>query len=183
MAKKANIKSLIKDLEKEELIEVIVELSKVSKQNDQFIRMFIQGSNKENVESSITDAKKKIETVFFDNGNLREQVNLSLARSFISEYSKLLKDFPYAIIEIKLYYVELGIAVINKVDEAESSFYNSIASMFRDVCNSILKNSTYYSLFSERFIEINESTRNIGYGFHDFIIEQINDLKYRMENE
>jgi hypothetical protein len=181
MAKKPNIKSLIKDLEKDELIEVIIELSKVSKQNDQFIRMFIQGSNTENIDSSIADAKKKIEAVFYTDGILQEQVNLSLARSFISEYSKLLKDFPYAIIDLKLYYVEMGISIINKFDEVSSSFYNSIASMFRDVCNSIFKNSTYYSKFSERLDEINETTRNIGYGFHDFIVEQIYGLKSRLD--
>lgn len=75
--KKFGVKSLIKDLERDELIEILVELSRISKKNEQFIRLFIQGSDTRHKEKIVREAKVKLKSIFFGQGTTPyEHVNL-----------------------------------------------------------------------------------------------------------
>jgi hypothetical protein len=65
MARAPSVKKLIKDLEPHELKEVIVELSKLSKAYKQFVQLFLQSSKDANVESVVTEAKKKIDSCLY----------------------------------------------------------------------------------------------------------------------
>lgn len=179
--KKSGIKSLIKDLERNELIEVILELSKISKKNEQFIKVFIQGSNKEHREKIIKDAESKLKSIFFSrNGYPYDHINLKAAREIITQHSKILKGFPESIIELKLYYVELGVEIMVDWGDMYDSFYDSMALMLRSLCEDLFNHDKYYKDFSKHLDDLIEKTRNVGWGVQYYFAETIQDLKDRL---
>lgn len=181
MKKKSGIKQLINDLERNELIEVILELSKISKKNEQFINLFIQGSNKGFREKIVREAKTKMKSIFFGrNGYPYERINLKEARSIISQHSKILKGYPDSILELKLYFVELGVEVIKDWGDMYESFYNSMESMLGNFCKDLFNNGKYYDDFSKRIHELIPNTKSVGWGFHDFVIDTIYDLESQL---
>lgn len=178
---KSGIKSLIKDLEKEELIEIVIELSKISKNNEQFLKLFIQGSNKENREKIIQEVKPKLYSIFFGkNGFPYERINLKIAREIILQYSKIFKEFPESIIELKLYYVELGVDVIENWGDMYDSFYDSIGTMLTSLCNDLFNNHKYYADYQKRLNSLIDKTKGVGWGFYEFVAETILDLEDRL---
>ncbi|MGA9290965.1 MAG: hypothetical protein WCE54_07120 [Ignavibacteriaceae bacterium] len=179
--KKSGVKNLIKDLERNELIEVILELSKISRKNEQFIKLIIQGSNNEHREKIVHNAKSKIRSVFFSkNGYPYEHINLKDARSIVSQYSKILKGFPDSILDLKLYYVESGVEVIKDWGDMYDSFYDSIGSMLTSFCSDLFNNYKYYGDFSKRIDQIIIDTKGVGWGFHEFVLDTIYNLKERL---
>lgn len=180
--KKFGVKSLIKDLERDELIEILVELSRISKKNEQFIRLFIQGSNTEHRDEIVREAKVKLKSIFFGQGGTPyEHVNLKAAREIISQHSKILKDFPESIIELKLYYVELGIEIIKDWGDMYESFYDSMALMLKSLCEDLFKHHKYYNDFSKRLNDLIINTKDVGWGVQYYFAETINDLEERLE--
>lgn len=163
--KKSGTKSLIKNLEKDELIEIILELSKISKKNEQFIKLFIQGSNTEHRDKIVKEAKAKLKSVFFGKGGAPfEHINLRSAREIISQHSKILKDFPEAIIELKLYYVELGVEIMKDWGDMYDSFYDSMALMLASLCEDLFIHPKYYNNFSKQLNDLIKNTKDVGWG-------------------
>jgi hypothetical protein len=107
MPRSPSVRTLIKHLEPDELREVIIELSKLTPKNKQFLKLYLQSSDAVDVESIVDEAKKKIHGHFYG-GKILPKVNLSAARKTVNEYSKILREHPCYIADIKLYYVEVG---------------------------------------------------------------------------
>ena len=179
--KKSGIKNILNGLERNELIEVILELAKISNKNEQFIKLFIQGSNKDHRDNIVRDAKSKMKSIFFSrNGFPYDPINLKEARTIVSEHSKMLKGFPDSILDLKLYYVELGIEVMKDWGDMYDSFYNSIGSMLANFCSDLFYNNKYYSDFSNRIKQIIITTERVGRGFHEFVLDTITNLEDRL---
>lgn len=179
--KKVSIKSLINDLERNELIEVILELTKISKRNEQFIKMFLQGSNSEHREKIVLEAKEKLKLMFFGrNGFPRDNINLKEAREFVLQHSKILKEHPDSIIDLKLYYVELGIDIIEEYGEMNESFHSSICTMLANCCSDLFHNDKYYPDFANRLNDLISNTESVGWGIHEFFVENIIDLECQL---
>lgn len=70
MAQEKSIKALLKDLEPDELREVIVELCKLSPKNKQFLELYLQGSSEADLNSILEDAKKKLHAHFYGRSQL-----------------------------------------------------------------------------------------------------------------
>lgn len=179
--KKSGIKSLIKDLEKNELIEVILELSKISQKNEQFIKVFIQGSNIEHREKIVKGAKSKLKSIFFSrNGFPLDRINLKAAREIITQHSKILKGFPESIIELKLSYVELGVEIMKDWGDMYDSFYDSMALMLKSLCEDLFNHDKYYNDFSKRLDDLISNTKGVGWGVQYYFSETIQDLEDRL---
>src|SRR5699024_10007307 len=71
--------SLIKDLEPDELREVILELCKLTPKNKQFLQLYLQSSDSADIGSIINEAKKKIHGHFYGRSKF-PKVDLSNAR-------------------------------------------------------------------------------------------------------
>lgn len=179
--KKSSINNLIKDLEKTELIEVIIELTKIDRKNEKFLKLFILGSNENNQLNILTEAKEKLRKVFFGKSSLsNDRINLKNGRDIISEYSKILKGFSESIIELKLYYVELGVEVLGDWGDMYEAFYSSMESMLVNVCNDIFKKPDIYPNYSKRLNMLIEKTKDVGWGFHDFVCDTVCNLENRI---
>jgi hypothetical protein len=176
--KNPSVKSLLKDLEKEELTEVILELCKLSTKNKQFLQLFIQGSNQSNLPEILTEAKKKLKSIFFHkSGYPEDRIDLRKARSIISEYSKVFKEYPEAVIELKVYFVELGVDVIDGFGDMYESFYDSLSSMLANACGDLKKHSQYFNVYFQRLNTIREKSAHSGWGFDYVVANTIADLE------
>jgi hypothetical protein len=97
--------------------------------------------------------------------------NLDLrgARRVVTEYTKLLKDYPLLAAELKLYYVEVGTSVTEQYGDMYEGFYNSLVSMFESFCKEVAKQPEWYSHFAERIRTLQSVTSHMGWGYGDDI--------------
>lgn len=176
MQRSPSIKSLIKDLEPDELREVILELSELTPKNKQFLRLYLQSSDSADIEAIVNEAKKKIHNYFYGRSKFLK-TDLSNARKAVREYSKVLKEYPSQVAELKLYYVETGTDLTNDFGDMNEGFYSSLESMFDSFCKQIKKNPNYFNQFEYRINELQSACNNIGWGYGDVI----GDLAFELE--
>ncbi|MDZ7692121.1 MAG: DUF6155 family protein [Balneolaceae bacterium] len=176
MHRSPSIKTLIKDLEPDELREVILELCKLEPKNKQFLQLYLQSSDAVDIKSIVNEAKKKIHGHFYGR-SMFPKVDLSNARKTVSEYSKVLKEYPSQIADLKLYYVEIGTELTNEFGDINEGFYSSLESMFESFCNQIKKHPIYFKKFEDRIYELQIACQNIGWGYGDVI----DDLAFELE--
>jgi hypothetical protein len=183
MARSPSIKSLIKDLEPDELREVIVELSKLNSKNKKFLRLYLQSSDAASVDEVTEEAKKKIHTHFYGNSRSRyPKIELAKARKIVREYSKVLKEYPSQIAELKLFYVEVGTKLANDFGGINGKFYSSMESMFGSFCDYIEKNPIYYKQFRDRINDLQTASKRNGWGYEDAIGNLASELEETVIN-
>jgi hypothetical protein len=93
------------------------------------------------------------------------RARLSIARKAVTDYKKLSPNIP-GLIDLMVFYVEMGVQFTNAYGDISEAFYSSMESMYGNA----LKHITRYQLidqFQDRCKEIVIDTRNIGWGFHD----------------
>lgn len=176
MARSPSIRSLLKDLEPDELREVIVELSKLNKKNKQFLRIFLQSSDAVNLDAIVEEAKKKIHKYLYGRSTF-PKVDLANARKTVNEYKKVLKVYPAQIAELKLYYVELGTEMTNEFGDMYEGFYSSMESMFNSFSKDIIKHPEYFEQFEIRIHELESACQDIGWGYS----YAMNDMIFELE--
>ncbi len=182
MARSKSVKTLIKDLEPDELREVIVELCKLSRQNRQFIDLFLQGSDVASPEPIVEEGKKKIYACFYGrSGFPRDRIDLRGGRRVVSEYGKILKDYPRLATELKLHYVEVGTRLTDEYGDMYEGFYSSLVSMFESFCKDVQKHPSWYEEFLPRIHDIQSKTSNMGWGYEDDIIFILRELEESLE--
>ena len=175
MARKKSIKTLIKDLQAEELREIVVELSKLSKSNRQFIELYLLGSDEASPEPIFKEAKKNIYNHLY--GRSLPKLDLRGARKVVTEYGKVLKEYPRWAVELKLYYVEVGTQITDEFGDMYEGFYNSMGSMFGSFCKDVLKHPAWYDYFAKRIDQLQRTTAYMGWGYGDEISEYIGELE------
>lgn len=176
MAQEKSIKALLKDLEPNELREVIVELCKLLPKNKQFLELYLQGSEAIDLTAIVEEAKKKIHACFYGRSQL-PKLDLQGARKVVTEYTKLLKDYPPLVAELKLYYVEVGTSVTAQYGDMYEGFYNSLVSMFASFCKAIMKQADWYSHFERRIKALQSVTSQMGWGYRDDIQDLVEQLQ------
>ena len=175
MARRKSVKSLIKELEPSELQEVIVELCKLSKQNRQFLELYLVDSQPANPELIVEEAKKKIYNQLY--GRSLPKLDLRAARKVVNDYVKVLKEYPRSGAELKLYYVEVGTAITDEFGDMYEGFYNSMESMFDSFCKDLKRNLSWYDYFIGRMEHLRATTRHMGWGYADGIAEMIGEVE------
>lgn len=109
-------------------------------------------------------------------------VSVFLAKSLISEFKKIVTTNEN-ILDLQLYYVECGTAFTNTFGDIEMKFYDSMCSVYHRVVQAVNKHETddLYRKFKERLYSIVCDTRNIGWGFHDYVTELFYSIPWREE--
>ena len=175
MARKKSIKTLIKDLQAEDLREIIVELSKLSKPNRQFIELYLLGSDNANPEPIAEEAKKKIYNYLY--GRSLPKLDLRGARKVVSDYGKVLKEYPRWATELKLYYVEVGTQITDEFGDMYEGFYDSMGSMFGSFCKEVQTHPSSYDYFADRIKQLQTLTDHMGWGYGDDINYYVEELE------
>lgn len=156
--------------------EIVLELSELSKKNEQFIKLFIQSSEASDPEPVVEEAKNKIRLHFYGKSKYDIKLDLASARREVNEYSKILKEYPKYIAELKLYYVEVGNELTNEYGDIDERFYASVESMFDAFCKYVLKHPHLYDEFRPRIKTLYIECQNIGLGYSDCMSDLIYEL-------
>lgn len=181
MSRSPSIKSLINNLEPDELREVIVELCNLTKKNRQFLHLYLQSSHAVNIDTIVKEAKKKIYSHFYGRSTF-PKIDLANARKAVNEYSKVLKEYPVHVAELKLYYVEVGTELTNNYGDMHEGFYSSLESMFESFCKHIIKHPIYFNRFKDRIRDLKSACKGIGWGYRDIIDDVAFELEEAMKD-
>lgn len=172
MKKSSSLTSLLKDLDRDDLQNVIAELCKLNPKNRHFLELHILSSSEANVESIAKEGKKKIHSHLYGN-SMFPKIDLAGCRKQVREYSKLLKDYPGQIADLQLYYVETCTEITNEYGDMDERFYNSMESMLGSFCKQVQKHPVVYNKFRERLINLDAACGGIGWGYGDAISDMI----------
>lgn len=98
-------------------------------------------------------------------------IKTSVARKAISDYKKAI-GHPHDLAELMVYYVECGVQFTLTYGDIDEPFYSSLESMFQQAVRFIKGcEKSIIEAFLPRFQTIVHKTRNMGWGFHDFLAD------------
>lgn len=94
---------------------------------------------------------------------------MSISRKTINDFKKL-GTSKESIADLLLYYVECGVELTNEFGDIDENFYTSIENAYRTSLE-LMDKEGVLSKFKDRASEIVEETKNIGWGFHDYLAD------------
>ena len=124
-----------------------------------------------NIEKVIDKYKQVLKEQFWPQSAKRDlpKLNYSVARKAISDFKKINPN-PMAIIDLQMTYVEYGVKCTLEYRDIDERFYISMESMFHKTLKDIKKNGLL-DQFEKRCLEIQQKTRDLGWGFGAAITE------------
>ncbi|MFE7062053.1 DUF6155 family protein [Sutcliffiella sp. NPDC057660] len=165
--KLSDIKKELKDLSQKELITIISELYKNSKEVKEYFAVKYGGE--EALEELFEAAAKKIMHEFFPSrghGKLR----FGVARKAIQDYKKITNDED-GTLALRIIYVEYGTEFTNTYGDIHEQFYDSMLSMFQTVVIECSSNEFLLNKYNDRLLEILDQSKDTGWGYHDCLCD------------
>ncbi|MBU3191527.1 DUF6155 family protein [Clostridium bowmanii] len=159
------LKNILKKQSREEIIELLLDSYKASAEVKEYIT--IKYGDYDTIEQIFRIYKSKVQDIFFPK-SMGAQFKIGEARKIVNHFKKLCSD-EKLVIELMLYYVEMGVKFTDTYGDINESFYNSVESMYEAVVNSINKhkNPEIFSVLRKRLKAVVDDTSGIGWGFHD----------------
>jgi Family of unknown function (DUF6155) len=155
------LKKELKKLDQANLIDLIIDLYQKNKPVMEQLDFRFNPNETELVKSY----KKKVLEAFYPKRG--DQFHLKIGKQAISDFRKL-KTKPDSLADLMIYYVECGVRLTREYGDIDENFYSSLESVYQDVMKLIAINDLYEK-FEDRAFKIVEDTKNIGWGFHDFL--------------
>ncbi len=115
-------------------------------------------------EELIAKYKAAIEREFFPTRGFG-RVRLATARKAITDYKKVSASIA-GLVDLMLFYVEMGVRFTNTYGDIDEPFYNSMESMYARAAKIIVEHQLR-DQFEPRCRRIVADTTGIGWGFHD----------------
>jgi hypothetical protein len=169
---RVSLKLLRQYLRKKEQKELIDEIADLYKKFDS-VKSYYQASVFD--DDQLEKYKQIIEYEFFPKSiHAEPPCRISVAKRAIADYKKLsCSDTNLA--DIMLFYVECGVKFTNDYGDIDERFYNSMASVYVNVCQFIDKNNLK-SKFQPRALAIVADTSNCDWGFHEYLRDSYDDF-------
>lgn len=164
-----DLRKYLKQKTEKELIDEIVELFKSNKQVQEIYSVKVNPANEELI---LEEYKEKIAVHFFPN---RGMVGLDYRylKHLISDFEKVaLSDKN--IVELLLYYAEIGVDFTNTYGDIDAKFYDNIAGIFERALHLIVKYDLE-ELYYLKCRSIIDDSAGIGWGFGDWMVEMFYD--------
>ncbi|MCP2035563.1 hypothetical protein L1279_002574 [Planomicrobium sp. HSC-17F08] len=177
--KVSELKKHLKSYSHDDLIRLIVELSKTSKEAQNYLAAKVQ---RETAAIELyEEAKIQIQQEFFPRKG-EPKLRLSHAKKAISNFAKFTDD-PFLTTDLMLYYVEIGTEFTVAYGDIDGPFYYSMAKMFNqvtDVCN---QSEQLYERFSDRLEAVVLNARGIGWDYPDSLADSYYSIEWLDEEE
>jgi hypothetical protein len=152
------VKSTVSKLSRDDLLSLVAELYRLSKQNQNFLHARFA-----NAEAAMEDCKKIIAECLYPDV-LRDRP-LQVAKA------KAVAD-PVLHADLMLFFVEQGNAFTLEYGDIDAGFYNALLAMGRRAVKTICSlPKELQEPFRERLSEIVLSSSGIGWGYHDELAE------------
>jgi hypothetical protein len=164
----SHLKPHLQRLEKDELLALLRELYGLNADNKAFLATrLLQASS-----DAIAEPYRKVVRQVFNPDRGFPSLQLSTARKALNDFKKACND-PLLLIDFMLFYVEEGVTCTRTYGDISAPFYSSLLSVYRSAAEltSALKTPDLMDPFQPRFQGIIDDTRDIGWGFHDGLID------------
>jgi len=161
-----DVKSILVEKEKSELLKLIADLYSFIAENKSFIhtRYSIGGQTLEPYRTIISES---LYPDMYSNKPLR----ISVGKKAISDYFKATKN-KAGHLELMVHYLETGNQFTVNCGDMDEQFYSSLESMFERILATLKKQSTdVQDKYFSRLKNVVSSARNIGWGYYDYISE------------
>ncbi len=158
-----DIKKELKKLDKDKLIELVVDLYKMNKQVKEYFDFYVNPDERE----LFYKYRDKVFEAFYPKRGY--SYNLKDGKQAIIDFKKL-GTSAELLAELMLFYVETGVKFTIDFGDINAAFYKSLATTYVD-CLKLMSNENLLDKFEERVGNIVQDTRNIGWGFHDYLLQ------------
>lgn len=178
---KASLKKRLKQMERTQLEELILESFGASKDMEKFLGVKLGGA--EAAQSLFLTYRQRVVNEFFPErgfGKLR----LQEAKNAINEFWKLTGNVKYTF-ELKLVYVENGVAFSNRYGDIGMQFYDSMASVYGEVIDMMNRSQTdeLYTEYAARVRAVLSHTRDAGWDFGEIMHGTYAQLNWDEESD
>ncbi|NGQ94398.1 plasmid pRiA4b ORF-3 family protein [Brevibacillus sp. SYP-B805] len=177
----AALKKQLQAMTQQELVQLLVDCFKASKQTEQFLTVKFAGA--EAAEALFLECRKKVKDEFFPDRGVGK-LRLGEARKAIDEFEKITRHRRYAL-DLKLFYVEMGVEFANVYGEMEYRFYQSLVSMFSAVVDMLNKEegTELIEEYKDRIEAVVSASAGIGWGFEEAMQDIYAELGWWNERE
>jgi len=159
-----DVKTILVDQEKSELMKLIADLYSSSAENKSFInsRYSVCGQTLEPYKNIISDA-------LYPDVYKNKPIRLPVGKKAITDYFKATKD-KIGQLELMVHYLETGNQFTVEFGDIDEQFYSSLESMFERILTELKKQPTdFQEKYFSRLEDVVFSARNIGWGYYDYI--------------
>ena len=159
-----DVKAVLAEKEKSELLKLIADLYSSSVNNKSFIhtRYSIGGKSLEPYRSIISES-------LYPDVYKNKPIRLSVGKKAVSDYFKATKD-KTGQLELMVHYLESGNRFTVDFGDIDEQFYSSLESMFDRILAALRKQPTnIQEQYLSRLEDVVESAGNIGWGYYDYI--------------
>lgn len=172
----SEFKNILKQQSSDDLIDLLVDCFKVNSQIKEYVTAKYAGQD--TMEQIFATYKNKVHDVFFPR-NMRAQLKIGDARKAVIDFKKICSDGKL-VLDLMLYYLEMGVEFTNTYGDIGESFYNSMERMYQSIIREINKHKTpeIYNMLSKRLKAVVDDTGGIGWGFHDYLSDMYHDIKW-----
>ncbi|WGU97190.1 DUF6155 family protein [Paenibacillus dendritiformis] len=174
---KAGLNKLLKQMSREDLMELLKDGYSASKDMQRFLAARLIG--KEAVESLFHEYRDKIKQEFFPERG-QAKLRLQEAKNAIAEFKKLTGSVKHTL-ELKLVYVELSVLFSNTYGDIDARFYDQLMSMYEDVIDILNEHETaeLFHEYKERIEAAAWNAAGFGWGVHEGMMDLYDDIRWK----
>jgi hypothetical protein len=168
-----DVKSILAEKEKPELLKLISDLYSSSSENKTFIhsRYSIGGQALEPYRSIISES-------LYPDVYKNKPIRLSIGKKAISDYFKASND-ELGQLELMVHYLETGNQFTVDFGDIDEKFYSSLESMFERILSILRKQSTdVQEIYFSRLEDVVASAKIIGWGYYDYISDIFGEYEF-----
>ena len=173
-----DVKKVLQQQEKDQLIGLIQDLYKLSAANADFLHARLFGNDSA---QSLAPYKKRIKQAISPAQPWKQDVQLREGRKAISDYKKARGDVR-GVLTLMVYYIKCGNDFTLDFGDIDETFYNSLCSMLDQVKKQLISGND--QKLAEDFIPVLEHEfqridGQMGWGYPDEFGEQVAELRER----
>lgn len=161
---KAQLKKHLSTLNKEQIIEVILELYDARKEAKEYLEFYLNPNEDEKLE----EYKRIIRDEFFPKRG-EPKCRFNLCRKAISDFKKL-KPHPACLADLMLYYIEAGCEMTSMYGDMWEQYYTTLETNFAKAME-LINQLGCTEQFSERIERMLKSVEDCGWGFPDTLYD------------
>jgi hypothetical protein len=159
----SDLKRELKKLDKDKLIDFVIDLSKRNKSVKELLDFYINPNERELFEKY----RDKVFEAFYPKRGYNYK--LKDGKQAISDFKKLGPSADL-LADLMLFYVETGVKFTNDFGDINESFYKSLATTFSDSLTLMYKENLL-DKFEDRVGRVVDDSDGIGWGFHDYLVQ------------
>src|SRR2546423_9501676 len=158
-----DIKKELKKLDKDKLIDVIISLYKINKSAKEFFDFYVNPDEK----GLFQKYRQKVFEAFYPKHGY--DLKLKEGKKAISDFKKLGTSNDL-VIDLMLFYVEMGVKFTNDFGDINENFYLSLENTYVQALT-LMKKEDLLDKFAKRASAVIKDTEDIGWGFHDYLAD------------